>query len=88
MDSSQIEFFEEQTKNYLQENLHHAPPVMNIDIVDVIVTQQKLVGVRRHLQTADLQPQLQTLMVTIQGVSSHSRERQQASTLHQTIVVF
>jgi hypothetical protein len=67
MDSSHIEVFEEEAKQYLQLNLRHALPVLNIEIDAVTVTQQKLIGVGRHLETDSLQPQPQALMVTFQG---------------------
>jgi hypothetical protein len=70
METTHIESFEDETKLYLQQNLHHAPAVLEIEIEAVTVTNQKLVGARRRqLEDINLQ-QPQALEVTMQVVAS------------------
>ncbi|KAL3924293.1 MAG: hypothetical protein SGILL_001134 [Bacillariaceae sp.] len=80
MEASHIEFFQEETKLFLQRNVHQAPGVFDIEVQAVTVTSQKLVGARRlgaestNLQSRHLQQQKtvqnpQALVVNMQVVA-------------------
>jgi hypothetical protein len=78
MQESHITFFQEETKIFLQNNLHHVPGVLDIQVQAVTVSSQKLVGARRRTTEAnELQRQLkqdkmqnpQALVVSMQVVA-------------------
>jgi hypothetical protein len=49
MDVANTEFFEEETKLFLQEKIHQAAGVLEIEIQSITVTSQAVVGARRAL---------------------------------------
>lgn len=75
MEASHIDFFEEETKTYLQKHILLAPAILSLEIEAVTVTNQELIGARRQrrelkILNLEQQQQSQSLLVSMQVVAT------------------